>query len=117
MLISFPSLTSLLFDWNELCMIVSGRIPCPHPGRIWLEQRGLQRALYWHIEARVVLDLQEIPDSVSILSPVVIVLNCGINTSNCLLVNPRILLLIDIVLAVILAGVVSISVFITYFFN
>ncbi|PKA64776.1 hypothetical protein AXF42_Ash016807 [Apostasia shenzhenica] len=41
----------------------SGRIPCPHPGRIWLEQRGLQRALYWHIEARVVLDLQEFPDS------------------------------------------------------
>ncbi|KAL0381357.1 UNVERIFIED_CONTAM: hypothetical protein Sangu_0200000 [Sesamum angustifolium] len=32
-------------------------------GRIWLEQRGLQRALYWHIEARVVLDLQEFPNS------------------------------------------------------
>ena len=42
----------------------SGRIPCPHPGRIWLEQRGLQRALYWHIEARVVLDLQELLNSV-----------------------------------------------------
>lgn len=42
----------------------SGRIPCPHKGRIWLEQRGLQRALYWHIEARVVLDLQEFPNSV-----------------------------------------------------
>ncbi|KAL6007647.1 hypothetical protein ACLOJK_033147 [Asimina triloba] len=41
----------------------SGRIPCPHPGRIWLEQRGLQRAMYWHIEARVVLDLEEFPDS------------------------------------------------------
>lgn len=45
----------------------SGRIPCPHPGRIWLEQRGLQRALYWHIEARVVLDLHECLDSVSTL--------------------------------------------------
>ncbi|XP_042487555.1 uncharacterized protein LOC122067771 isoform X3 [Macadamia integrifolia] len=32
-------------------------------GRIWLEQRGFQRALYWHIEARVVLDLQEFPNS------------------------------------------------------
>jgi hypothetical protein len=42
----------------------SGTIPCPHEGRVWLEQRGLQRALYWHIEARVVLDLQEITDSV-----------------------------------------------------
>lgn len=44
----------------------SGRIPCPHPGRIWLEQRGLERALYWHIEARVVLDLQEFPNLVSV---------------------------------------------------
>jgi hypothetical protein len=42
----------------------SGRIPCPHEGRIWLEQRGLQQALYWHIEARVVLDLREVPDAV-----------------------------------------------------
>lgn len=48
-------------------LYASGRIPCPHPGRIWLEQRGLQRALYWHIEARVVLDLQEFADSVRIL--------------------------------------------------
>ncbi|XP_043720591.1 uncharacterized protein LOC122668093 isoform X2 [Telopea speciosissima] len=32
-------------------------------GRIWLEQRGFQRALYWHIEARVVLNLQEFPNS------------------------------------------------------
>lgn len=47
------------------CILTSGRIPCPHPGRIWLEQRGLQRALYWHIEARVVLDLQEFHLSVS----------------------------------------------------
>ncbi|KAJ4835026.1 hypothetical protein Tsubulata_043441 [Turnera subulata] len=41
-------------------LVSSGRIPCPYPGRIWLEQRGFQSALYWHIEARVVLDLQEI---------------------------------------------------------
>ncbi|GAU25413.1 hypothetical protein TSUD_70650 [Trifolium subterraneum] len=40
-----------------------GRIPCPFPGRIWLEQRGFQRAMYWHIEARVVLDLQEFLNS------------------------------------------------------
>lgn len=91
-LIYFLSLPSLLFEWNEICLIVSGRIPCPHPGRIWLEQRGLQRALYWHIEARVVLDLQEISNSVSILCPVVMVWNCVINT-NYLLVNPRILLM------------------------
>lgn len=52
-----------------LCyIIVSGRIPCPHPGRIWLEQRGLQRALYWHIEARVVLDLQEVLNSVRLFN-------------------------------------------------
>lgn len=48
-------------------LFVSGKIPCPYPGRIWLEQRGLQRALYWHIEARVVLDLQELKKSVSII--------------------------------------------------
>ncbi|CAK7354638.1 unnamed protein product [Dovyalis caffra] len=54
----------LLFNIGVLCFgLLSGRIPCPHPGRIWLEQRGLQRALYWHIEARVVLDLQEFPHS------------------------------------------------------
>ncbi|XP_020705996.1 uncharacterized protein LOC110116660 isoform X1 [Dendrobium catenatum] len=55
---------TVLTDYERLAdfipnLIYSGRIPCPHPGRIWLEQRGLQRALYWHIEARVVLDLQE----------------------------------------------------------
>lgn len=46
--------------------LVSGRIPCPYPGRIWLEQRGFQRAMYWHIEARVVLDLREVVNSVSV---------------------------------------------------
>ncbi|KAJ7519325.1 hypothetical protein O6H91_20G034800 [Diphasiastrum complanatum] len=39
------------------------RIPCPHPGRIWLHQRGVHSAMYWHIEASVVLDLQEFPHS------------------------------------------------------
>ncbi|KAH9551047.1 hypothetical protein CY35_10G104200 [Sphagnum magellanicum] len=39
----------------------SERIPCPHPGRIWLLQVGRQAAMYWHIEARVVLDLLELP--------------------------------------------------------
>ncbi|MBA0614449.1 hypothetical protein Godav_014746 [Gossypium davidsonii] len=62
------SVWNALTDYERLAdfipnLICSGRIPCPHPGRIWLEQRGLQRALYWHIEARVVLDLQEIPNS------------------------------------------------------
>ncbi|KAL1830541.1 hypothetical protein ACET3Z_000192 [Daucus carota] len=57
-----------LTDYERLAdfipnLVSSGLIPCPHPGRIWLEQRGLQRALYWHIEARVVLDLQEFPNS------------------------------------------------------
>ncbi|XP_068660004.1 uncharacterized protein [Aristolochia californica] len=60
------SVWNVLTDYERLAdfipnLVCSGRIPCPHPGRIWLEQRGLQRALYWHIEARVVLDLQEFP--------------------------------------------------------
>ncbi|CAN6866110.1 unnamed protein product, partial [Brassica oleracea] len=62
------SVWDVLTDYERLAdfipnLVSSGRIPCPHPGRIWLEQRGLQRALYWHIEARVVLDLHECPDS------------------------------------------------------
>ncbi|XWS44628.1 hypothetical protein CRYUN_Cryun15aG0064500 [Craigia yunnanensis] len=62
------SVWNAITDYERLAdfipnLVCSGRIPCPHPGRIWLEQRGVQRALYWHIEARVVLDLQEIPDS------------------------------------------------------
>ncbi|XP_039123061.1 uncharacterized protein LOC120259516 [Dioscorea cayenensis subsp. rotundata] len=61
------SVWNVLTDYERLAdfvpnLVYSGRIPCPHRGRIWLEQRGLQRALYWHIEARVVLDLQELPD-------------------------------------------------------
>ncbi|KAM7254063.1 hypothetical protein ACFE04_031745 [Oxalis oulophora] len=62
------SVWNALTDYERLAdfvpnLVCSGRIPCPHPGRIWLEQRGLQRALYWQIEARVVLDLQEFPNS------------------------------------------------------
>ncbi|XP_049402951.1 uncharacterized protein LOC125866686 isoform X2 [Solanum stenotomum] len=57
------SVWNALTDYERLAdfvpNLVSRRIPCPHPGRIWLEQRGIQRSLYWHIEARVVLDLQE----------------------------------------------------------
>ncbi|WCJ37722.1 Polyketide cyclase / dehydrase and lipid transport protein [Euphorbia peplus] len=61
-------LWTALTDYERLAdfipnLVSSGTIPCPHPGRIWLEQRGFQRALYWHIEARVVLDLQEFPIS------------------------------------------------------
>ncbi|KAL6894419.1 hypothetical protein ACP4OV_008517 [Aristida adscensionis] len=64
------TLWQVITDYERLAdyipnLVHSGRIPCPHEGRIWLEQRGLQRALYWHIEARVVLDLQEVPDSVN----------------------------------------------------
>ncbi|XP_024312340.1 uncharacterized protein LOC100844212 isoform X2 [Brachypodium distachyon] len=60
----------IITDYERLAEFVpnlvhSGRIPCPHEGRIWLEQRGLQQALYWHIEARVVLDLREVPDAVN----------------------------------------------------
>ncbi|KAJ4717344.1 Cyclase/dehydrase family protein [Melia azedarach] len=65
------SVWNALTDYERLAdfipnLIWSGRIPCPHPGRIWLEQRGLQSALYWHIEARVVLDLQEILHSANV---------------------------------------------------
>ncbi|KAL6638229.1 hypothetical protein ACP70R_025801 [Stipagrostis hirtigluma subsp. patula] len=64
------TLWQVITDYERLAdfipnLVHCGRIPCPHEGRIWLEQRGLQRALYWHIEARVVLDLQEVPDCVS----------------------------------------------------
>ncbi|KAF5745049.1 hypothetical protein HS088_TW07G00630 [Tripterygium wilfordii] len=64
------SVWSALTDYKRLAdfvpnLVSSSTIPCPHPGRIWLEQRGLQRALYWHIEARVVLDLQEVQTSVN----------------------------------------------------
>ncbi|KAL2941929.1 putative polyketide cyclase [Bienertia sinuspersici] len=62
------SVWNALTDYERLAefvpnLVCSGRIPCPYPGRLWLEQRGLQRALYWHIEARVVLDLREVPIS------------------------------------------------------
>jgi len=43
----------------------SEQIPCPHPGRKWLLQEGKQTAMYWQIEARVVLDLEELLDAVS----------------------------------------------------
>lgn len=60
----------VLTDYERLAefipnLVCSKRIPCPHPDRIWLMQRGVQRALYWHIEAQVVLDLQELPDLVN----------------------------------------------------
>ncbi|KAL6338799.1 hypothetical protein AAG906_023949 [Vitis piasezkii] len=60
------SVWDALTDYERLADFIPNlvcRIPCPHPGRIWLEQRGFQRALYWHIEARVVLDLQEVPNA------------------------------------------------------
>ncbi|KAL2342877.1 hypothetical protein Fmac_004162 [Flemingia macrophylla] len=62
------SIWNALTDYEHLAdfipnLVWSGRIPCPYPGRIWLEQRGFQRSMYWHIEARVVLDLQEFTNS------------------------------------------------------
>lgn len=62
------SIWNALTDYERLAdfvpnLVSSRRIPCPRPGRIWLEQRGIQRSLYWHIEARVVLDLQEFINS------------------------------------------------------
>ncbi|RDX60337.1 hypothetical protein CR513_61524 [Mucuna pruriens] len=62
------SVWNALTDYERLAdfipnLVWSGRIPCPYPGRIWLEQRGFQRAMYWHIEARVVLDLREVINS------------------------------------------------------
>lgn len=44
--------------------IYSEIIPCPHPGRLWVLQHGMQTALYWQIQARVILDLEEFPRSV-----------------------------------------------------
>ncbi|BAT73217.1 hypothetical protein LR48_Vigan01g009500 [Vigna angularis] len=62
------SIWNALTDYEHLAdfipnLVWSGKIPCPYPGRIWLEQRGFQRSMYWHIEARVVLDLQEFINS------------------------------------------------------
>ncbi|TKY73776.1 hypothetical protein E2542_SST02532 [Spatholobus suberectus] len=62
------SVWNALTDYEHLAdfipnLVWSGRIPCPYPGRIWVEQRGFQRAMYWHIEARVVLDLREVINS------------------------------------------------------
>ncbi|KAH1251286.1 hypothetical protein AAZX31_05G182700 [Glycine max] len=62
------SVWNALTDYEHLAdfipnLVWSGKIPCPYPGRIWLEQRGFQRSMYWHIEARVVLDLQEFINS------------------------------------------------------
>ncbi|GAA0162505.1 hypothetical protein LIER_18585 [Lithospermum erythrorhizon] len=59
--------TPFLVELNQVLSFDSKRVPCPHPGRIWLEQKGLQRALYWKIEALVLLDLQEFLNSVSTL--------------------------------------------------
>lgn len=54
----------VLTDYERLSefipnLVCSEKIPCPYPGRIWLLQRGLQRMMYWNIEAHVVLDLRE----------------------------------------------------------
>ncbi|KAG0631523.1 hypothetical protein M758_1G260500 [Ceratodon purpureus] len=58
----------VLTDYGRLAEFIpnltrSEQIPCPHPGRKWLLQEGKQTAMYWQIEARVVLDLEELPDA------------------------------------------------------
>ncbi|CDP11047.1 unnamed protein product [Coffea canephora] len=64
----WDSVWDALTDYEQLADFIPNlvgirRIPCPHPGCIWLEQKGLQRAVYWHVEAWVVLDLQEFQNS------------------------------------------------------
>ncbi|GAQ84260.1 hypothetical protein KFL_001820130 [Klebsormidium nitens] len=54
----------VLTDYERLAEFIpnlakSERIPCPTRGRIWLLQLGVQSSMYWQIEARVVLDLEE----------------------------------------------------------
>lgn len=58
----------VLTDYGRLAEFIpnltrSEQIPCPHPGRTWLLQEGKQSAMYWQIEARVVLDLEEFLDA------------------------------------------------------
>ncbi|MCO5604462.1 hypothetical protein L7F22_058628 [Adiantum nelumboides] len=56
----------ILTDYERLSefipnLICSEIIHCPFPGRVWLFQKGMQRMMYWNIEAHVVLDLKEFP--------------------------------------------------------
>lgn len=55
----------VLTDYGRLSefipnLISSEKIPCPYPGQTWVLQRGVQRMIYWNIEAHVVLDLTEL---------------------------------------------------------
>ncbi|KAG6557986.1 hypothetical protein Mapa_000165 [Marchantia paleacea] len=57
---------NVLTDYERLAEFIpnlarSERIRSPQPGRVWLLQQGVQSSMYWHIEARVVLDLEELP--------------------------------------------------------
>lgn len=63
---SLERVWEVLTDYEKLAefipnLVRSERIPCPFPDRVWLLQQGMQQALYWQIEAKVVLDLQEVP--------------------------------------------------------
>lgn len=63
---SIQRVWQVLTDYERLSefipnLVRSEVIPCPHPGRLWLLQRGMQRMMYWNIEAHVVLDLKEFP--------------------------------------------------------
>ncbi|KAL2631523.1 hypothetical protein R1flu_016209 [Riccia fluitans] len=56
----------VLTDYERLAefipnLIRSEVINSPQPGRVWLLQQGVQSSMYWHIEARVVLELEELP--------------------------------------------------------
>ncbi|KAL3689399.1 hypothetical protein R1sor_015708 [Riccia sorocarpa] len=57
---------NVLTDYERLAefipnLVRSEVINSPQPGRVWLLQQGVQSSMYWHIEARVVLELEELP--------------------------------------------------------
>lgn len=60
------SVWEVLTDYERLAefipnLVLSEVIQGGEEGRVRLRQRGMQRNMYWHIEAQVVLDLQEFP--------------------------------------------------------
>nr|ATG70999.1 HCF145 [Hesperocyparis macrocarpa] len=60
------SVWEVLTDYERLAefipnLVLSEVIQGREEGRVRLRQRGMQRNMYWHIEAQVVLDLQELP--------------------------------------------------------
>ncbi|CAM6099943.1 unnamed protein product [Calypogeia fissa] len=67
--VSDERMWGVLTDYERLAefipnLVRSEKIASPTPGRVRLLQLGVQSAMYWHIEAHVVLDLEECPDAV-----------------------------------------------------